>query len=115
MYDDILGPITKSPTKLVRVVKLWKLTGDEIKALQEDNTEYYYVKLTRLYDHKPIVKWKGKVKLHIQRGRQKDKLGVLTPEPDKIPISWAEYCEEDISNNGECICEDYLMEIWKEI
>ena len=113
MYDDILGPSTS-------ILKLRKLTGDEIKALQEDDTDDYYVKLTRLYDPKPIVKWKGKVKFHVQRGKdvltpKHDRLGVLTPKPDQIPISWAEYCEEDINDNGACVCEDYLMEIWKEI
>lgn len=62
----------------------------------------------------PNPEWEGLCELHIQRRLNGD-IGVLTPKFDQIPISWAEYCQEDIEEklNGyiHCMCEDYLMVI----
>ena len=72
----------------------------------------YHIKLFRLYEPSPILKWEGNCFFHIQR-RPNGDIGVLTPKPEQIPISWAEYCHEDIQEelNGDihCVCEDYLM------
>jgi len=79
----------------------------------KENTTYY-VKLTRLYYPEPKLIWKGNVRFHIQRRKNGD-IGVLTPKPEDIPVSWAEYCQEDIKIDGHCVCEDYLMEIGEQI
>lgn len=98
MYNDILGdPMDE------------KMTEEEVKLLLEGRK--YHVKLTRLYDPEPKVIWEGRCKLHIQR-RSNGSMGVITPVPDDIPVSWAEYCEEDIQHDGSFVCEDYLMEIF---
>lgn len=80
-----------------------------------NENEQYHVKLIRLWEPEPKLIWEGNVKFHIQL-RPNGDIGVLTPKPDMIPISWAEYCQEDIEeaiNNHfiHCVCEDYLMEI----
>ncbi len=75
----------------------------------------YHIKLFRLYDPEPKLMWEGRASMHIQL-RPNGDIGVLTPKPDEIPLSWAEYCHEDIEeaiNNHHihCVCEDYLMVI----
>ncbi len=73
----------------------------------------FHLKLFRLWEPEPKLMWEGNAELHIQR-RRDGKISVLTPKPDQIPLSWAEYCHEDIVeaiNNHyiHCTCEDYLM------
>ena len=116
MYDDILGPAKtiKGRPSVANRPNLVRLTEVEIKDLQEDDDREYYVKLIRLYDPKSVTKWKGKTRLYVQRNK-KDRLAVLTPMPKDIPLSWAEYYYDDITKDGNCVCEDYLMKIWKEI
>ncbi len=70
----------------------------------------YHVRLIRLFDPEPKLIWEGDVRFHIQR-KPNGNISVLTPKPEDIPLSWAEYCQEDIESNGNCVCEDYLMEI----
>lgn len=81
-----------------------------MKEIKENKS--YHVKLFRLYEPSPILQWEGLCNFHIQR-RPNGDIGVLTPKPDEIPISWAEYCLEDMHEelNGHihCQAEDYLM------
>jgi hypothetical protein len=78
----------------------------------DENTRYP-VKLVRLFDPEPKLMWEGKCRFHIQR-RPSGDIGVITPKPDEIPISWAEYCQEDMEVESyqdpvRFVCEDYLM------
>jgi len=77
----------------------------------DENTKYH-VKLIRLFDPEPILQWEGECRFHIQRRKSGD-IGVITPKPDEIPISWAEYCQEDLEvdfeDQAKFVCEDYLM------
>lgn len=69
----------------------------------------YRVRLTRLYYPSPEVVWEGECKLYIQR-RKDGTISVVTPRPEEIPVSWAEYSEDDVQHDGSLVCEDYLME-----
>lgn len=78
----------------------------------KENTKYH-IKLFRLWEPEPKLIWEGRSSMHIQR-RSNGDIGVITPMPDEIPISWAEYCQEDMVQHLEnhhihCECEDYLM------
>ena len=120
MYDDILGEEEPKPEKPKsnpnpKKPLLVKLSGDEIRALTDaDDGREFWFKLIRLYDPLPTTEWRGKARIHIQEMKGGG-IGVLTPKPNTIPISWAEYCDDDITDTGECVCEDYSMTIWQEV
>ena len=82
-----------------------KLTKDEINKI--DGVHSYFVVLTRLYEPHPVTKYTGMVTFHIQR-RPNNDIGVLAIRN----MNWAEYGIEDIEEDGSCVCEDYLMEIF---
>ena len=80
--------------------------------IKEDKS--YHVKLIRLWEPEPKLIWEGRVKFHIQR-RSNGDMGVLTPKPDMIPIAWAEYCQEDLTEwegREEWVAEDYCMRVY---
>ena len=84
--------------------------SNDLDFMEIKENKTYHIKLIRLWEPEPKLIWQGKAKFHIQRRRNGD-IGMLTPRLDDIPVPWAEYCQEDIEENGNCVCEDYLMEI----
>jgi hypothetical protein len=78
-----------------------------------NENDSYHVKLIRLWEPEPKLIWEGNCYLHIQR-RPNGDIGVLTPKLNRVPLVWAEYCQEDMveslnNHHIHCICEDYLM------
>lgn len=85
-----------------------KLDRNALLQLQEYSTKQYLVKLYRLCEPEPILVWEGLTVFYVFLSSHTKQLLILTPQA----YDWAEYSYQDIQENGDCVVEDYLMEVY---
>lgn len=102
-----------------------KLNGDEINDLQEGSDTIYFVRLYRMGRSDWELEKEGNTTLYIQRRTVVGKHNKMKYGPRTcavLPIAaiaakafpdWAEYYSEQIEDNGDCVAEDYKMEVYK--
>lgn len=93
----------------------WRqLNREQIEALPQGAETIAWVQLYRLFDPAPLLVWEGISPIQIEK-----RMRPLWPSESPIWMlamtlgDWAEYDGVDIHEDGQCVIEDYAMDLYR--